>query len=419
VSHFHHNIFYYYRGAKNQELDHERQLEDNTTKALVNTLQHSGKEVPMAFLNWLGIDQPDHIQFKLQKKTIGEGLIRRKKTRILLSLVPKKSRRTLLNKSDKKDARPDAWIYGDDFVVLIESKVAGYINASQNRHHFEKLRSDGDPLPEVQERTWAEAHSFFTRLSRNITGKSKWMAHQFSQYLEFCNMTAFTGFEKEIFDFFFIHDSEETKQWVRETVQNFADALLPFLKKIDPLFYEDYDVGNMGLKEMKGHDKKNHCWVAFGPKEKKYRQHAHQTFNINSRGIDIFVNVELKKTIDKLRQKIEGDRETFPNMLVELALKQPFHVDLKERRQAQASKYSYHQILTIESDYLKNAEFGPYAFDYIFKMLEKVELPYLAIRTQIDRVRILKMEDQNKDLIKEIQGIMKNFHPLTKYINEP
>lgn len=34
---FHRNIFSYYKGASQPEQDREQQLEDNTTKALVNT----------------------------------------------------------------------------------------------------------------------------------------------------------------------------------------------------------------------------------------------------------------------------------------------------------------------------------------------------------------------------------------------
>ena len=52
---FHHNIFYYYRGALLSDQDRERQLENNTTKTLVNTLSHCSPVVSEQFLDWLGI----------------------------------------------------------------------------------------------------------------------------------------------------------------------------------------------------------------------------------------------------------------------------------------------------------------------------------------------------------------------------
>jgi hypothetical protein len=417
VSNFYHNIFYYYRGPKDSDRNRERQLEDNTTKALINTLQHGGKEARIAFLKWIGIDNPKNIRFELQKKTIGKGVIARKSKRILLALIPTKSKITKLNETDNKDSRPDAWIYGDDFVVLIESKVVGYLDSNQIRYHFQKLKFNEDNLPIFEERTWADVYCMFSEFSSNIVGKNNWLINQFKQYLEFCNMTEFTGFEKEIFDFFFIHDGEETKQWVRETVKSFAEIILLNLNKFES-FYEDYDVGSLRLKEMQIDEEENHCWAAFGPKEKKYGQFAHQTIIINSQGIEILVNVELKSAVDKLKKKVLKEKKIFIRNIKSLNLENPLCIQLQERKQKQASIYSYHQILKIEADYLKDEELGKYAFEYLVKMLKKVPLPYFTIKTHISRRSVLGMKDQKKLLVDKVINIMKEFHPIIDYINK-
>jgi len=45
------NIFYYYRGpSSKKEGELDRQIEDNTTKALVNVLEHGGEDVLKHFL---------------------------------------------------------------------------------------------------------------------------------------------------------------------------------------------------------------------------------------------------------------------------------------------------------------------------------------------------------------------------------
>jgi hypothetical protein len=82
VADFHRNIFSYYRGASQPEQDREQQLEDNTTKALVNTLEHCRRHVATKFLEWLGISTPRNISFVQQKGTIGDERIRRKSQRL-------------------------------------------------------------------------------------------------------------------------------------------------------------------------------------------------------------------------------------------------------------------------------------------------------------------------------------------------
>jgi hypothetical protein len=130
---FHHNIFYYYRGAQQSDQERERQLEDNTTKALVNTLEHCSRTIAIKFLrDLLGIvvAEPVRPEFELQKASISKGEIGNKSQRLLLGIVPTKETMdpcTELGKTvvGEGDSRPDAWIYGDNFVVLVESKVEG------------------------------------------------------------------------------------------------------------------------------------------------------------------------------------------------------------------------------------------------------------------------------------------------------
>ncbi len=411
---FHHNIFYYYRGANVTERERERQLEDNTTKALINTLSHCSPKVAIKFLGWLGICSKERIKFELQKKTIGEGLLRRKSNRLFLGLVPAKRTDNTCPKTVEAcstDSRPDAWIHGDDYVVLIESKVVGNLDSNQREHHIRKLQTDTKEPPRSDEKTWAEVHRFFVSILPELSGQSKWIVEQFTKYLEWNSMAEFTGFENEIFDYFFRHDDEDTRKWVRDTVEAFAVKVHAGLQGFNA-FYEDYDVGNLS----RNHEQ---CWVAFGPSQNAYRQLAHQTISVDAHGIEVFVNVELKPAIERLRKRIQKDKQAFEDCILDLHVKGPLTIQLEERVNRQASIFDYRLIARLESTYLKHSRIGSSGLSYIETSLENIDLPYVSIRKRIDRNSVIELcsVDQGSSLICEVNKIMQALHPLVNFIN--
>src|SRR4051812_27040958 len=111
----HHNLFYGYRGPVLDEGDRERQLENNLTKALLNTLSLGGRPVWQPFLAWIGIDRPVEAFFLLQRRDLpGRAALRSR--RILLGLTPARSawQHAEQDVSGPKSL-PDAWIFGAGF----------------------------------------------------------------------------------------------------------------------------------------------------------------------------------------------------------------------------------------------------------------------------------------------------------------
>ncbi len=418
---FHHNIFYYYRGAQRSGQERERQSEDNTTKALINTLKHCDLKVTFEFLGWLGIKATKPVRLELQKATISKGEIGNKSQRLLLGIVPTKEiedpcaelGRTA---AGEKDSFPDAWIYGDNFVVLVESKVAGREGASlelgQMERYHQKLLVDTEQQPDCRIHTWAEVHRFFKNLSDELgdelTPKDKWLIEQFTQYLEWIGMAEFIGLEQGMFDYFAtrIDDrNEDDRQWVRGTMRSFAEKILEGLQTVDSSFYQNYDVGRLLLKD-------DHCWAAFGPKDKKYRRLAHQTVSLYDYGLDVFVNVELKPAADRLRKKVVQDKQAFREPISKLP--GLFSVQVGERKLIRGSLYEYTLIDSLESDKLDE-----HGFDRVEKLLRKLPLPYLTVRRRIDRDQALELSyTDGRPLIEEVVGILKVFHPLVEFINE-
>jgi len=415
---FHHNVFSYFKGASQAEQDREQQLEDNTTKALINTLEHSDRKVAIRFLEWLGISRPRQANFVQQKPSIGDERIRRKSQRLLLAIVgtTNEENQSVCDKlpaTPVGDSRPDAWVYGDDFVVLVESKTGtSTLGLNQMACHWQTLHPKRCKIV-----TWADVHRFFSDLASRLTdAKSKWLVEQFTQYLEWTGMTDFVGFRKEMFEFFVATERDpDTKKWVRGAVEALGDKVLrgkDGLKRFDA-FYSDKHVGNLAKES-------DHYWVAFGP-AKDFRQRAHQTISLYEQKLDVFVNVELLPPIKKLRKKIENGG--FRKVICDLPA--PFTVHIEERKMTKQPRvFDYHAVADVETGIYKRSRFGlkdsnSPGFEYIEKLLFQIDYPYLSVRRSIDREQVLELSTPNGDaLVTEVVDTLKGFHPLVKFINE-
>ena len=387
---FHRNVFYYYRGAQQSNKDRDSQLENNTTKALINTLDHCGDAVALRFLDWLGIKTAGQVEYELQKATTGD--IGSKSQRLLLGIVPPAKQEDdpcAEGVAAESESIPDAWLYGDDYIVLIESKVRGPLEAGQMRKHLHKLQAGTAQQPECKVRTWAEVHRFFKALPdelKNVTDLNRWLIGQFTQYLEWIGMAEFAGLEQGMFDYFATRPdgrNDDDRQWVYGTMQSFAARVLERVQSIDSSFYEDYHVGQLQLKG-------DYCWAAFGLRDKKFKPQAHQTMSLYEHRLDVFVNVELKPAVEKLKKKIRQDKQAFREII--LRLPAPFTVQLEEKRQKVASQFDYYIVARLYAVNRKDStKLGEDEFDYIENFLERTHLPYLSVRRSINRNQALDL----------------------------
>ena len=427
---FHENVFYYYRGSRqSQPEQYDQQLEDNTTKALVNTLQHCDPAVALKFLTWLGMKATEKVAVQLQKSTIGKARIRRASQRVLLGLVgvpePSSDSDAAMQEGPADGgSRPDAWLYGEDFVVLIESKVGGAsLKPSQMQAHLRKLQPNGRHRPRCEVRTWAEVHQFFAMRLPELSGKDKWLVEQFNQYLEWKGMTEFAGFEEWMFEFFVCEEKDaEEKKLIRRTMERFGEKVLNSgLKAASPSFYQEPWVGKLST----GGD---HFWVAFGPTggPNVFGKKAHQTISLYDFGLDVFVNVEKQLAIKMLRRRILNDKQGFIDIVSGLPAPFSAWVEQKEPRKDRPMMSDYFLIARLEGGSCEPHHRGFYglkaptssAFDYLVRLLEETRLPYLSVRRRIERKQVLELsKGGGKALVAEVVKVMKAFHPLVEFIN--
>ena len=171
----HHNIFYSYRGPDTGSADRDRQLENNVTKALINTLRLGGEPVWHPFLTELGIVDATGTDFLLQRPDLPSNGAARRRHRVLLGICRRESDWSPgADAEEPYESIPDAWVYGDGFAVLVESKVAGVgFSPGQMQAHSARLRSTEHTPPEIVLRNWRDIHGFFRSLLPSLADVPK------------------------------------------------------------------------------------------------------------------------------------------------------------------------------------------------------------------------------------------------------
>ena len=212
----HHNIFYYFRGpsktagsAQAQEESQHRQVEDNTTKALINLLEHGEPGLTTSFLERFvpaaSLDGLEQRAYHLQG-----GPVRAAEPTWLLGL-------SVLGELDPKvgpapttaGSRVDAVIHlPGSALALIEVKVVEYLDPHQLVRHAKEWKL---PLPPLDQAAWPDDAPW--RLARwadvyewastvdvaSIGPVSRFLLEQFCEYLQLVGLAPFAGFRDEHF----------------------------------------------------------------------------------------------------------------------------------------------------------------------------------------------------------------------------
>ena len=407
----HHNLFYSYRGPIPDEGARERQLENNVTKALVNTLRLGGESVWRPFLVELGVAEAAQAEFLLQRSDLPSGPASLKKQRVLLGISSTPSNSPHAPTSDEIYASvPDAWIYGDGFAVLVESKVVGGFVEGQMHSHIARLRANGNASPSVDLKTWRDLHRFFRALRCQLSGVPAFLVDQFIEYLEYSELSGFTGFRREHFDYFLTHDDEEARHWVKSQVEDLAQRLQKCLLAIDS-FYESWDMGTL-------YQSASYCWVAFGPANGGYRKKTHQSIAMSSDGVRVFVNAELKPAADRIKQVLRQKPESVRAALHDIHKTEPFDLVLEERIQKQASIYDYTPKMRLHSSLIIDDTVGGPAWTAFVDTVLTLPLPYVRIERLLKPSTLLDASSSSDDAaIEIIAEAMRRNHGLVQMLN--
>lgn len=415
----HHNIFYSYRGVNSVGVDRDGQLENNLTKALINTLCHGGKSIWQPFLANLGIRNVSDPKFLLQRRDLPSRGAAAKQKRVLLGISRKKSTWSPApHRRPAYESLPDGWVYDDSFAVLVESKVneAGFLPDQMEAHRTRLWPREGTP-PQVILKTWEDVHRLFLGIQKTLVGStsSQLLVAQFVQYLEYSDMTGFTGFRPDHFAYFILHDDDDARRWILNQVDHFAAKVLRKLTKISSScrrFYKDYDVGTLSASD-------DYCWVAFGPADNQYRPVTHQTVFLGADGVGVAVNTELKTATDQLKTVLKTAPSQFRSALQEHHdPDDPFDLVIVERVQERPYVIEYYPLMTLNSWMLADENTADVAWNAFSETIQRVRLPYLKIKRLIPQTELVELSERDPEAaIDRVVVCLAQNHELVEILN--
>lgn len=297
------NIFYYYRGpSSHSNRESDTQIEDNTTKALINLFEYSDKLLVYSFLNHLGLkyNKSYFVQYDLQVAS--------------------------------NYSRPDALISIGNLNIFIEAKTSSPVYRDQLINH---LNSNPDDIlicitGNSEEKsivnnindnrlyfiTWQEIYVLFSnKLNSKSNLENTFLVTQFLEYLELISMAPFYGFNLKDFEAFLYIDQDEKREQrirVKNKLKLYLDSLHVTLKE-NGLFTElEKDIGNISNNSI------NVWGVLCKPPVSKKVHNPHFNFWLTADYFGMGIQIEGKAPSKKMIKNIKKDKKGFLKILTDL-----------------------------------------------------------------------------------------------------
>jgi hypothetical protein len=201
----HHNCFFYYRGPSMAKAGDEagrihQQVEDNTTKALINVLERSTPKVGRSFMERFspdGVPAGEPLAFHLQRTPA--NLPRPGRALLGISVLGAIDPATLGADETGMTPRIDAAIeLSDASVLLIEVKVEDYLDGHQLDRHAKGWALPADTMSLARwSDVWRWASNERGRTPDAVTG---FLLGELCDYLEIVGLAPWAGFRVEDMD---------------------------------------------------------------------------------------------------------------------------------------------------------------------------------------------------------------------------
>jgi hypothetical protein len=386
----HQNLFYYYRGGNRNDKDIQEQLENNVTKAFVNVLEKSSlnlqKKIIREIIHFPLSKNIDKINYTLQETTIGEERIKKIRKRCILGISPEGVVDKNEGRKYLKSSKPDAWIWSNDFVILIENKIQGNLDEAQLKKHNELI--DGD----IQIKSWKkDIYPIFKKTEKEqLNSKDKLLVQEFNEFLDMVGLTEFTGFEKK--DLVRMYSEEEDEvDYVEKKFKKLGDIIAIKLSK-------------KGLHHH-GHRSKPDDWWDYFVRDTKRSYYTYAHFSIYTSDLFLGVKFHLQSHTPDFtifKKKLRNEPDGFSELIKKLKKsKVSYEIELTDREHIGGYDTESGFCYTIYSKYLDNDKINLLIDLILNKVLPEKNKMWLSIRRDFNISEAEKLEDKMVDEILE------------------
>lgn len=426
----HHNIFDYYRGKANgDDASKEIALENNVTKALINVLELSDPESKISedFIKWLadkascGFRPRIISNYLLQTRPDrNEYYVSRERTKLLLGIVPYGWEQNHIPGKKRPTTRPDAWLIGRNFTILIESKCRGGLDKAQVEKHRELLYPHHEKKLRPVEVNWKDIHNRFRKLQKQetCTEKSNFLIDQFCEFLNSHGLAGFRGFKQEHFDFPKKkgEKQEKIRQELRAALRALTSELHGHRYEDDVRLFDWYPASTkpLGLHGLTKDKSFAQVYFYRGPYDTQKQieeNEAHQCVQLdfNEEKLWVWARVKTEPMLTRLYQRIEKKKDELLRILREMPPDHEYKIDLYDDNRSYLDRRQEIEVREVVND-----------LEWLDRICESLKANCSVRNLEFAISRCLSKDrviNEGSKLVDTIAETMKAIDPFVEFVN--